>query len=429
MRVFPQFISAVSRRAGCGHAQRHSYPRLGRFLLLLVLLTACQRGDSQATATVRDSAGVTIVLNGRPSPPGSRDWSLSAEPVLSIGSVAGPEELQLYGVAGMHRISDGRIGVVNAGSRDVRFYGGDGRFLASYGKRGGGPEEFEAPALAGFAGDTLLVVDRAHHRLTFVHPDQGLVGLVRVSDEVGGFLNPVGSFASGQTVYGGAFDMRRIGELHNGMNRAHTFYRSSNLDGSLAVDFGDRMGAEFFIRDLEGSGQDSRPAVLPFGKLPVAAVSPGHFFFSDQDAWEVEVRTPDGGLVRLIRQEWDPVQVSEADRAAHIGNVVAQVGDPNQAAQIRSYLGGLPVPEHFPPFGTLMADLEDCLWVQDFQRPGAENRTWSIFAPDGVRIGRITFPERFNPAEIGSDYVLGVGWDEMNVEYVRMYGLRRPGRE
>ena len=220
--------------------------------------------------------------------------------------------------------------------------------------------------------------------------------------------------------------MRRIGELHNGMNRPHTFYRSSALDGSLAVDFGDQPGAEFFIKDLEGSGQDSRPAVIPFGKLPVAAVSPHHFYFSDQDGWEVEVFSPDGALVRLIRQEWDPVRASEEDRRAHVEDVVGQVGDPSQASQIRAYLDGLPLPDHFPPFGELLADLEDYLWVQDFQRPGAGNGSWSVFDPEGVRVGRITFPERFRPVEIGSDYVLGLGWDEMNVEHVRLYELHRP---
>jgi hypothetical protein len=397
--------------------------------LPLLLSLSCQREGAREAAVLRDSAGITIVLNVGPDPSESSEWALSPEPLLSIGSVAGPEELQLYGIAGAHRLSDGRIGVVNAGSREVRFYGRGGEHLATYGTRGGGPEEFEMPALAGFLGDTLIVVDRAHHRLTLLHPDEGFVRLARVSDEVGGYLNPIGGFANGQTVFGGAFDMRRIEELHNGMNRAHTFYRSSNLDGSFAVDFGDQLGAEFFIKDLEGSGQDSRPAVIPFGKLPLAAVSRGRFYFSDQDGWEIEVRSPEGALTRLIRQEWEPVSVTAEDGALHIEDVVAQVGDPNQAPQIRQYLGALPLPDHFPPFGALMADLEGDLWVQDFQRPGAENRGWSIFDQEGIRVGRITLPDRFDPLEVGADYVLGLGWDEMNVEYLRLYSLRRPDSE
>ena len=80
----------------------------------------------------------------------------------------------------------------------------------------------------------------------------------------------------------------------------------------------------------------------------------------------------------------------------------------------------------FPPHGGLLADDLDCLWVEDFQRPGAENRAWNVFDPEGVLAGRLSLPERFNPLEIGRDYLLGVGWDELNVEYVRMYTLTRP---
>lgn len=402
--------------------------RLTLLPLLLIPISCGPEGNAGAGALIQDSAGITIVQNTGPLTDAPEGWSISPEPVLSIGSVGGDERLQLYGVAGIHLLSDGRIGVVNAGSWEVRFYSPEGDHLGSLGGRGGGPEEFEMPVLAGSRGDTLIVADRAHHRLTFLHPDAGILRVVRVSDEVGGYLNPVGTFANGQSVFGGAFDMSRVGELHNGMNRAHTFYRSCNPDGSPATDFGYKESADFFIKDLEAEGRDSRPAIIPFGRSPQAALSPDRFFFSDQDAWEIEVQNPEGALVMLIRDEWEPTRITPEDGARHIEGVVAQVGDPDQEPQIRQYLGGLPLPDHFPPFGTLMADLEGCLWVEDFQRPGHENRTWTIYDPDGVRSGRLTLPERFNPTEIGSDYLLGIGWDEMNVEYARLYDLVRPRR-
>jgi hypothetical protein len=375
--------------------------------------------------TLTDSAGVIIVENQGTVPEDGGGWAVSPEPNLTIGAIEGEAHYQFFGISGVRRLSEGRIGVVNAGSREVRIYGEHGEFLRTYGQRGGGPEEFENPVLAGVVGDTIIVVDRAHHRLTFVHPDEGFVGIARVSDEVGGFLNPSGAFANGHTVYGGAFDMRRIGEMRNGMNRAGTFYRSCALDGSLAADFGDKPGAEFFIKDLEGSGQDSRPAVIPFAKIPQGTVSPNYFFFSAQDQYQIEAYDPSGTLVRLIRVSVDPIPVTPADGERHIESVVERVGSPDQAAAIRAQLERLPLPETFPPHGALLADRMDYLWVEDFQRPGQENRSWNIFDPEGGLAGRITLPERFNPTDIGADYILGLGWDEMNVEYVRMYGLTR----
>lgn len=409
-------------------ACRRPNPGLSTPLLLttLVFTVGCGSQTTSGNSVVAmDSAGVSIVQNTGPAPADGGGWSVAHSPSLSIGTVEGDDVYQFYGVAGVHRFRDGRIGMVNSSSREIRIFAEDGTHLRSFGQRGEGPEEFEMPALAGSVGDTLIVVDRAHHRITFVHPDQGFVGLARVSDEVGGFLNPAGSFANGQTVYGGAFDMRKIGELQNGMNRAGTFYRSSNLDGSLGADFGDKDGAEFFIRDVEGEGQDSRPAVIPFARIPVATVSPSYLFFSPQDQYQIEVFDPSGGLVRLIRLAHDPIPVTPEDGENHIERVVEQVGSPAQEAGIRAQLGSLPLPDHFPPHANLLADAQDYLWVEDYQRPGAENRAWNIFDPVGALVGRVVLPQRFNPTEIGPDYVLGLGWDEMNVEYLRMYALTR----
>jgi hypothetical protein len=394
---------------------------------LLLATASCAGGSPEVPRTTqRDSAGLVIVENEGSLPANSGGWSVTRGPTLSIGTVEGDDAYQFFGVAGTHRFDDGRIGVVNAGSRQVRTYGPDGSLLTSYGRPGAGPEEFDAPVLAGVMGHQLMVVDRAHHRMAFVDPDQGFVALVRISDEVGGYLNPIGSFANGQAVFGGAFDMRRFGELKNGLNRAHTFYRSSNPDGSLATDFGDKDGAEFFVKDLEGSGPDARPVLTPFAKLPMAAVSPHHFFFSAQDAYEIQVYEPSGRLARLIRLTRDPVPVSPVHGERYIESAVEQIGDPNQAAALRAQLGSLPLPEFFPPHGAMLADLLGFLWVEDFQRPGEEDRTWNVFSPEGALSGRLTLPETFSPREIGADYVLGVGWDELDVEYVRMYGLSRP---
>ena len=152
---------------------------------------------------LRDSAGVVIVENhGVPTLNGG-GWSVDSTPILTIGSVEGDEAYQFFGVSGGHRLADGRIGVVSAGRREVRFFGADGAYLSTFGQRGGGPEEFENPVLVGAIGDTLVVVDRAHHRLAYLHPDTGFVRLARVSDEVGGFLNPSGIFSNGQSVFGG----------------------------------------------------------------------------------------------------------------------------------------------------------------------------------------------------------------------------------
>ena len=91
----------------------------------------------------------------------------------------------------------------------------------------------------------------------------------------------------------------------------------------------------------------------------------------------------------------------------------------------RTHLERLPLPESFPPHGNLLTDAMDYLWVEDFQRPQEETRTWTVFDSEGELAGRAIMPPRFNPVEIGEDYVSGVGWDESGVEYVRLFSLDR----
>ena len=396
---------------------------LAVLLATLVTGTAC---TGRAGASVRDSSGVVIVENPGFPPLGDAGWSIALEPELVIGTVEGDSSYQLFRVAGAHRTADGGIAVVNAGSWQVRIYDARGSFLRSFGSRGGGPEEFGMPVLAGAVSDTLVVVDRSQHRTAMVHPDDGFVRLARVDDEVGGFLNPAGTFGTGQVVYGGAFDMRRIGELREGMNRAHTFYRSANPDGSMAADFGDKPGAEFFIRTLGGDGPDSRPALVPFGKQPLATVSPDRFYFAANDDYEIEVYDPSGKLTRLIRLDRDPVAVTADDGSRHIEAMVAEAAQEDEARMIRQRLAQLPLPETFPAFFNLKADALGYLWAERYRRPGQEESVWDIFDPEGILTGQIEIPPRVYVLEIGEDYLLGLHRDELEVEYVHLYPLLRP---
>ena len=43
-----------------------------------------------------------------------------------------------------------------------------------------------------------------------------------------------------------------------------------------------------------------------------------------------------------------------------------------------------------------------------------------------IQDGKILTPPRFQPHEIGPDYVLGRFQDEMDINYVRLYSLNKP---
>jgi len=394
-------------------------------LCALAIVAACGGGESRWAGTMTDSAGVTIVENRGSAPLNGGGWGIASEPDVAIGAVEGDTAYQFFGISGAHRTADGRYVVVNAGSRNVRVYDAQGVFVRSFGGRGGGPEEFEMPVLAGVSHDTLIVVDQAHHRLSMVHPDAGIVRVARVADDVGAFLNPVGAFGNGDVAFGGALDMART-QLRQGLNRAYTFYRSCDPNGALAADFGHQMGADFFIERMGPRGPETRPALVPFGRMPLATVSRDRFYFGAQDGWEVEAYDPSGKLVRLIRLDRDPVPVTDEDTQRYIDDVVASVPGEN-GVRMRAMLEEIPVPDVFPPYGALGTDALGYLWVADYPRPGDDASTWTIFDADGRLAGRVTTPPNVSILEIGADYLLGVYRDELGVEYLHQYAVRRPG--
>lgn len=86
----------------------------------------------------------------------------------------------------------------------------------------------------------------------------------------------------------------------------------------------------------------------------------------------------------------------------------------------------MPLPPSFPPHAGLQAGVLGYLWVEEYTRPGEEIPIWLFLDPVGALVGRLSLPVRLSPLEIGPDYLLGVGRDELGVESVRLYRLSRP---
>lgn len=106
-------------------------------------LAACGAGDRAAgDVVVRDSSGVRIVESPAPTWGRALPWTVSAEPIVTIGTVEGDAAYQLHRVGAALRLSDGRIVVANNGSSDLRYYDSAGRHVRTVGRRGEGPGEF-----------------------------------------------------------------------------------------------------------------------------------------------------------------------------------------------------------------------------------------------------------------------------------------------
>ncbi len=64
------------------------------------------------------------------------------------------------------------------------------------------------------------------------------------------------------------------------------------------------------------------------------------------------------------------------------------------------------------------------VWLREYPFPGVdEDQRWLVLEPDGTPVAWVSVPRHFRPWEFGEDYLLGVGRDELDVQYVQRYRL------
>lgn len=369
-------------------------------VLLLAALTiaACEAPGNEGTATtLRDSAGVSIADN--PTPDRAVSWRVDTAPKLDIGG-----EVDLFGVVGALRLADGRI-VVADGAQRILAFDPAGQHVATVGRRGSGPEEFEGIGwLQRLPGDSLMAYDARLRRalvyspsLTFVrvvNPEPTTVGL-------GGVPELIGAFGDGSLLARARLLAGRPAS-GSGIVRPGSVLLLYDGNGAPRDSLGVIAGDEVAI--VQGIVAQPR-----FARKTSIVVGPSAFHVAEGERFEVVGYRPDGNAFQVIRKAHTPEPVTDADLEE-----LRSAGGPE-----------IPSPTTFPAVTGMLLDDDGALWVRGFSRDPDASARWDAFDGDGRLLGTIEMVPRFRPLHVGRDFVLGVWRDDMDVEHVRLYGLTR----
>ncbi|MFH1762846.1 MAG: hypothetical protein ABIF09_01520 [Gemmatimonadota bacterium] len=388
----------------------------------LCLLLGCgPEMVSEHTTTVRDPAGITIVENQESVLQSGGGWSIAPDPRVVIGSIDGPEVDWLLRVQGALCLGDGRIAVANDGSQELRIYGTDGSHLRSVGGNGEGPGQFKSVMLIGLFADTLVVLDPVLRRVSLIHPDGGFVRSFTpvesaTSLPMGGWLFQTGMVLIRNLALGD------LSPLEGKPGRMPEPYKVFDMSGALLMDFGVFPGPEQVMATIQ-TEQGPAPvrSPVPFGKTPQIAVAGGRVYFGAQDAFEIKVFGDNGSLQKIVRLDRPAVPVTDADLAAFIHELGIE-----DEALVRRRIEGLPRVAYKPYHGSVFADSEGYLFVEDFRSPGMEASAMNVFDPEGRLVGRFEVPAGVEVQEIGEDHLLALFRDEMGVEHLQIFELARP---
>ena len=411
----------------------------------LAVLSACSQGNEGASSSGparRDSSGVEIVENTGPQWAAGKGWTVVDSPLVDIGGRAGDPAYDLAQVTGVVILGGGSLAVGVGGAYQVRFFGSDGTHLATVGGKGSGPGEYQGIAgLYRLPGDSVMVSDFFLRRST-VLSDSGRLGrMFSLGGQAGmampqggrvSFGLPAGTFPDGRVL---AFAQSfRVNDPTPGAYRDSADYIVYSSSGAVVDTIGRFPGIEMEqVTMTMGNQTFNAPSPVPLGKTTAVAILKDDVLITMNDAWEIEQRSADGTLRRVIRLRVTPRPVSPEDQAAH-REVTRQAvedqpmlrGMPDQIKkQMMDRVNNATYPKTFPFIVGMDAGGDGNIWVFEQGAPGNESRVYAVLDSTGAFLGRVTFPDRFEPRTIGADRVAGVWKDADDVEHVRVYSIRR----
>jgi hypothetical protein len=389
--------------------------------------------DPSAEIEGSDSAGVRIVENASPLWEGGEGWSVLPEAVLSIGMFSGPEEYQFVDVSAGARASRGEIIVADRGTRSVRVYDRSGTFVRKLGGAGSGPGEFRDPAQVVIpSGDSVLVWDQEAFRVTRFDLAGQLLGVETL--DLAGLIK-----ASTPPLYPGGVELLETGDYLVRLAEKAAIKRPP----ALSEPFRDRSGALRVSRDLSTIdtlafflGVEQLTVEAPFGPYPVplplgrdtwiahGGLSP-RVCIGDQEERGITCIDGDGSRTR-IRWDLSPRKVTDSEMEEWREEMVQFFGPKLTGGEVRAMLGQVPMPRSRPPHSRLLLDRAGNLWAKLGPTEEREGASFDYLVFDGEcrLLGTVTLPD-VEVLEIGEDYVLGVYRDELEVEFVRLYDLRK----
>lgn len=351
-------------------------------------------------------------------------WRVSVEPVVTIGETHGQLPYVFGNVGDATVLSDGRLVISDNQSSEVRYYDRRGRHLYTSGREGEGPGEFDLVSeLVRMPGDTVVVIDPQLQRVSIIDSSGHFARSIPLSSD--GFTDAVA--IDPRTILM-VEDLSSLSTMLEEGGLVRDDQRITLLDvvsGSLAP-IAPIKGREH-IRTLRPGRVSRRRAA--FARSTYVTASPGRYFIGNSTSDSIRAYDRDGNLI------------------ARIGGVRAV--HPVTPAAVRRYYQSIYSPQILerlwtrqdhrdaappttPAYDQLVADPEGNLWVCRFQPPWSnEFSRWDVHDPAGRWLGTVELPIRLHHREelleVGTDYVLLLLRDDLDVQRVAKYRLIKPG--
>ena len=385
--------------------------------LALISLLGCGAEQSRPTGSVStDSAGIRIIA-GTDTPP-----QLDVTPIVSIGALQGDEAHTFNEIVDVELRNNGSVYVLDSGDNTVKVYDLSGQHLFSFGHEGEGPEEFLAASALISWPDTIAVFDRRLQKIAKFDPDTGtLLGTERVPYSVSlvGFPTSVERLSSGRYLI--------VGSLGCQLPRTTDASRWRVVIAQANAGITDTLDNRAYGNSLpfygEGDSFCGAPS-FPFGASPVLAADAAYVAVASGDRGEVRIyheprplQDPD----EIWRYEVPPTPLTANERTEYESQFADE--EPELRDAFLKALDERGFPPEWPRIIALLIDGAGQVWAQRGAPADAEYRTWDVLGSQGSHVAIVRFPSGVRLQAVGSDYAVGIGRDELDVQHVELFRI------
>ena len=352
-------------------------------IVIAGLLTASGSGSALGAGTT-DADGVPVVHNSDVPRDGSVNVRL--EELWRVGDEGG--DLLFGMISQVREDGDGNLYVMDAQLSEVHVFSPGGEHLRTLFGEGDGPGEIRGPRDLVLLDDGRIgLVQEMPGKLVFVDNRGDPAGELRIGGEGtnhGGFCQTFSAFTDGERLLVSGF-LQTPGD-GPGLMVQTNFLSEFGPDGTHRVEFARREStlsmAEFVFSESRHLASFWWNAAVGLDGLVYVA--------PDLDRYRLEVRAPDGRLVRVIERDYEPWRRTRADEARFTD-------------MVRSVYYGLPFEVGVEALATepvvdymhrgLRVGTDGSVWVlttRGIRSPEAgAMMSFDVFDPDGVYARRV----------------------------------------
>ena len=256
----------------------------------------------------------------------------------------------------MVRLADGSLVVADDTWLQIRLYSPEGSFVRATGRDGEGPGEFSGgiEQMVGAGGDTVWVLDW-DGRVSVFGPDLALARTFSLLANASS-IHDLGDGSMAVEYISPFWTRDAIGAIRNPTVLWRFDVEGTRLDSIAATEGYD----EYVVQRPNGNTASVSPL---FRKEAQVASHAGSIFVGNAEFMEVEERTREGDLVRILRIPDYPLSLSRsalrAEREAYL--------DGRSSSLLHEAAERTPASGTRPAYSRMIVDLSGAVWLQQYR--------------------------------------------------------------